>query len=68
VAQFFFALFSTFLAWVLFLAQVGIAVYLGWVVLLVAFYRYNAYISADTLNRFEVPIAGKLASEWVDSE
>ena len=38
-------------------------------ILLIAFLMFTAYKNAqDSLVRFELPIIGKLASKWVDSE
>jgi len=30
--------------------------------------RYQAYINADSLLRYEIPIIGRIASDWVDTE
>ena len=30
--------------------------------------RWHAYTDSDTLIRFEVPVIGQMASNWVDSE
>ncbi|KAK3390797.1 hypothetical protein B0H63DRAFT_123373 [Podospora didyma] len=49
---------SRFLSWVLFL---GDLVLMGWLVM-------NAYRDADTLDRYEVPIIGRLASRILDDE
>ncbi|KXX80590.1 hypothetical protein MMYC01_202688 [Madurella mycetomatis] len=49
---------STFLSWVFFL---GDLVLIGWLVL-------NAYRDADTLDRYEVPIFGSIASRILDDE
>ncbi|KAK0722045.1 hypothetical protein B0T26DRAFT_199875 [Lasiosphaeria miniovina] len=49
---------SRFLSWVLFL---GDLVLIGWLVI-------NAYRDADTLDRYEVPIVGRLASRILDDE
>jgi len=50
--------FSTFLGWVIFLADLG----------LMAFLTLKAYRDADTLDRFEVPFFGQLASRFLDDE
>ncbi|KAI1480054.1 hypothetical protein K445DRAFT_317424 [Daldinia sp. EC12] len=49
---------STFLSWVIFLADLGM---MGWLAL-------RAYRDADTLDRFEVPIFGQIASRILDDE
>ncbi|KAL2019309.1 hypothetical protein VTK56DRAFT_9776 [Thermocarpiscus australiensis] len=49
---------STFLSWVFFL---GDLVLIGWLML-------NAYRDADTLDRYEVPIFGPIASRILDDE
>ncbi|KAL2129538.1 hypothetical protein VTI74DRAFT_7622 [Chaetomium olivicolor] len=49
---------STFLSWVFFL---GDLVLIAWLVL-------NAYRDADTLDRYEVPIVGRIASRILDDE
>lgn len=49
---------SKFLSWVFFL---GDLVLIGWLVL-------NAYRDADTLDRYEVPIIGRIASRILDDE
>ncbi|KAK0745007.1 hypothetical protein B0T21DRAFT_430003 [Apiosordaria backusii] len=49
---------SSFLSWVIFL---GDLVLIGWLVL-------NAYRDADTLDRYEVPIVGRIASRILDDE
>ncbi|KAL2173795.1 uncharacterized protein P884DRAFT_231449 [Thermothelomyces heterothallicus CBS 202.75] len=49
---------STFLSWMLFL---GDLVLIAWLVL-------NAYRDADTLDRYEVPIFGRIASNILDDE
>ncbi|KAK0636511.1 hypothetical protein B0T17DRAFT_613232 [Bombardia bombarda] len=49
---------STFLSWVIFL---GDLVLIGWLVV-------NAYRDADTLDRYEVPIVGRIASRILDDE
>lgn len=49
---------SSFLSWVMFL---GDLVLIGWLVL-------NAYRDADTLDRYEVPIVGRIASRILDDE
>ncbi|KAM7203420.1 hypothetical protein V8F20_004014 [Naviculisporaceae sp. PSN 640] len=49
---------STFLSWVLFLGDLGL---MGWLV-------FNAYRDADTLDRYELPIVGPLASKILDDE
>ncbi|KAJ3407527.1 hypothetical protein HDV05_005393 [Chytridiales sp. JEL 0842] len=58
VLQFFLALFSTFLAWVVVFVQIG----------LMGYGAYCAYTNADTLLRIEFPYVGPVASNWVDSE
>ncbi|KAK4173088.1 hypothetical protein QBC36DRAFT_62768 [Triangularia setosa] len=49
---------SSFLSWVIFL---GDLVLIGWLV-------FNAYRDADTLDRYEVPIVGRIASRILDDE
>lgn len=49
---------STFLSWVIFLADLGL---MGWLAL-------RAYRDADTLDRFEVPIFGQIATRILDDE
>ncbi|KAI0110285.1 hypothetical protein F4814DRAFT_451262 [Daldinia grandis] len=49
---------STFLSWVIFLADLCL---MGWLAL-------RAYRDADTLDRFEVPIFGQIASRILDDE
>ncbi|KAI1205216.1 uncharacterized protein F4807DRAFT_290804 [Annulohypoxylon truncatum] len=49
---------STFLSWVIFLADLGL---MGWLAL-------RAYRDADTLDRFEVPVFGHIASRILDDE
>ncbi|KAI0009710.1 hypothetical protein F4779DRAFT_358566 [Xylariaceae sp. FL0662B] len=49
---------STFLSWVLFIADLCL---MGWLAL-------RAYRDADTLDRYEVPIFGHIASRIVDDE
>ncbi|KAL2120941.1 hypothetical protein VTJ04DRAFT_4968 [Mycothermus thermophilus] len=49
---------STFLSWLFFL---GDLVLIGWLVL-------NSYRDADTLDRYEVPIVGRIASRILDDE
>ncbi|KAL1899531.1 hypothetical protein Sste5346_002932 [Sporothrix stenoceras] len=49
---------SSFLSWVLFLADLGL---MGWLTL-------NAYRDADTLDRYEIPYIGPIASRIVDDE
>ncbi|KAJ3205063.1 Kinesin- protein 12 [Dinochytrium kinnereticum] len=48
----------SFLAWIVFIGHFVAGAYLG----------YNAYINADTLERFEAPCLGRIASNWVDNE
>ncbi|KAL2267073.1 hypothetical protein VTJ83DRAFT_4350 [Remersonia thermophila] len=49
---------STFLSWVFFLGDLAL---IAWLVL-------NAYRDADTLDRYEVPIFGQIASRILDDE
>ncbi|KAK3318890.1 hypothetical protein B0H66DRAFT_497717 [Apodospora peruviana] len=49
---------SRFLSWVVFLADLAL---IGWLVL-------NAYRDADTLDRYEVPFVGRIASRILDDE
>ncbi|OTA84860.1 hypothetical protein M434DRAFT_400289 [Hypoxylon sp. CO27-5] len=49
---------STFLSWVIFIADLCL---MGWLAL-------RAYRDADTLDRFEVPIFGQIASRILDDE
>ncbi|KAJ3154466.1 hypothetical protein HK101_001666, partial [Irineochytrium annulatum] len=58
VATFFISFISSWLAWLLLIIQIGAAGWLG----------YNAYVNADTLDRYEAPYFGRIASTWVDNE
>lgn len=49
---------SRFLSWVIFLADLGL---IGWLTM-------RAYRDADTLDRFEFPIFGPIASRILDDE
>ncbi|RYP79657.1 hypothetical protein DL770_006577 [Monosporascus sp. CRB-9-2] len=49
---------STFLSWVLFIADLCLMVWLA----------VRAYRDADTLDRFEVPVFGQIASRFLDDE
>ncbi|KAK0620003.1 hypothetical protein B0T14DRAFT_432870 [Immersiella caudata] len=49
---------STFFSWVIFLGDLAL---IGWLVLM-------AYRDADTLDRYEVPIVGRIASRILDDE
>ncbi|KAK3905676.1 upf0132 domain protein [Staphylotrichum tortipilum] len=49
---------STFLSWVFFLGDLAL---MAWLVL-------NAYRDADTLDRYEVPVVGRIASRILDDE
>ncbi|KAK1831138.1 hypothetical protein QBC39DRAFT_98568 [Podospora conica] len=49
---------STFLGWVVFLSDLAL---IGWLVL-------KAYRDADTLDRYEVPVIGRIASRILDDE
>ncbi|KAG0181030.1 hypothetical protein DFQ29_009497 [Apophysomyces sp. BC1021] len=49
---------SSFLSWTLFFVDVGLLVWL----------TYRAYLDGASLERYELPYAGPLASEWVDTE
>ncbi|KAG4102341.1 hypothetical protein H8356DRAFT_1650351 [Neocallimastix lanati (nom. inval.)] len=49
---------KTFLIHLLIPSEVGIMCFLA----------YQAYINADSLFRYEIPIIGSIASDWVDSE
>ncbi|KAK3938810.1 hypothetical protein QBC46DRAFT_450912 [Diplogelasinospora grovesii] len=49
---------STFLSWVL---SIGDLALIGWLVV-------NAYRDADTLDRYEIPIVGQIASRILDDE
>ncbi|KAJ3050844.1 hypothetical protein HK097_008162 [Rhizophlyctis rosea] len=57
-AQIIFSFISSALAWIVFIIELGAVGWLG----------YNAYINGDSLDRYEVPYIGKIASQWVDSE
>jgi len=50
--------FSTILSWILVIVDIAAA---GWL-------AYNAYMDGASLERYEVPIIGAIASQWVDSE
>ncbi|MCJ1444023.1 MAG: hypothetical protein MMC23_004523 [Stictis urceolatum] len=50
--------FSAILSWMLFVVDIG----------LIAFLTMRAYRDADTLDRWEVPFFGRLASSFVDDE
>ncbi|KAJ3023811.1 hypothetical protein HKX48_000945 [Thoreauomyces humboldtii] len=59
VLMFFFSLFSaTGMLWFLFIVGLGAQGWLG----------YKAYTSGDSLDRFQLPYVGQIASQWVDSE
>ncbi|KAI8912978.1 hypothetical protein DFJ77DRAFT_466190 [Powellomyces hirtus] len=59
LVQFFFSLFSAMgMVWFLFLVELGLAGWLG----------FKAYTNSETLDRYELPYFGRVASEWVDSE
>ncbi|KAI0106500.1 hypothetical protein GGR51DRAFT_172794 [Nemania sp. FL0031] len=49
---------STFLSWVIILGDLG----------LIGFLALHAYRDADTLDRFEVPVFGRIASRILDDE
>ncbi|RIA85092.1 hypothetical protein C1645_698077 [Glomus cerebriforme] len=49
---------SLVLSWILLFMEIGLILFLG----------YRAYLDGVTLERFEVPFFGTLASTWVDSE
>ncbi|KAH8649951.1 hypothetical protein BX600DRAFT_473861 [Xylariales sp. PMI_506] len=49
---------STFLSWVVFLADLGLMAYMA----------LKAYRDADTLDRYEVPVFGAIASRILDDE
>ncbi|KAI8071048.1 hypothetical protein BC940DRAFT_295118 [Gongronella butleri] len=49
---------STFLSWVLFFVGIGSIGYLA----------YRAYLDGASLERYEMPYFGPMASEWVDTE
>ncbi|KAI9738933.1 MAG: hypothetical protein M1818_005247 [Claussenomyces sp. TS43310] len=49
---------STILSWIIFVVDLGLIGYL----------TYRAYLDADTLDRFEVPFFGPLASRFLDDE
>lgn len=49
---------STFLGWIIFLGDLA----------LMGFMALKAYRDADTLDRYEIPIFGQLASKFVDDE
>lgn len=49
---------STFISWVLFVGDVGL---IGWL-------TWRAYLDAATLDRYEVPFFGSLASSILDDE
>ncbi|KAG4084966.1 hypothetical protein H8356DRAFT_1742639 [Neocallimastix lanati (nom. inval.)] len=49
---------NTFLIHLLVLVEFG----------LIFFLAYQAYINADSLLRYEFPIVGRVASDWVDDE
>ncbi|KAJ3292642.1 hypothetical protein HK104_005137 [Borealophlyctis nickersoniae] len=56
--QIFFSLFSSVMSWLIFAIELALIGWLG----------YNAYINGDSLDRYEVPYVGRIASQWVDSE
>ncbi|SAL95236.1 hypothetical protein [Absidia glauca] len=56
--QFILIFISTFLSWVLFFVGIGSILYLS----------YRAYLDGASLERYEVPYFGPMASEWVDTE
>ncbi|KAK3323674.1 hypothetical protein B0T19DRAFT_443151 [Cercophora scortea] len=49
---------SSFFSWLLFIGDIGL---IGWLVV-------KAYRDADTLDRYEVPVIGRLASRILDDE
>nr|CAG8439504.1 9660_t:CDS:2 [Entrophospora candida] len=49
---------STFLSWILFIIELFLIGYLG----------HKAYVDGESLDRYEVPIIGRIASNWVDTE
>lgn len=49
---------STFFSWLIFIGDLG----------LIGFLTFRAYHDADTLDRFEVPFFGQLASRILDDE
>ncbi|KAI8337876.1 hypothetical protein BC941DRAFT_451917 [Chlamydoabsidia padenii] len=56
--QFILIFLSNFLSWVLFFVGIGSILYLS----------YRAYLDGASLERYEVPYFGPMASEWVDTE
>ncbi|KAJ3174250.1 hypothetical protein HDU88_000218 [Geranomyces variabilis] len=58
LVQFFFSLFSSTMVWLLFFVEVGLAGWLG----------FKAYTNSDSLDRYQLPYIGEIASQWVDSE
>jgi len=38
------------------------------IMIMIMIKSYQAYINADSLFRYEIPIIGSIASDWVDSE
>ncbi|KAG1058056.1 hypothetical protein G6F43_000134 [Rhizopus delemar] len=56
--QFMFLFISTFLSWMLFFFSTGLLFYL----------TYRAYLDGASLERYQVPYFGMIASDWVDSE
>ncbi|KAI9271389.1 hypothetical protein BY458DRAFT_509334 [Sporodiniella umbellata] len=56
--QFLVLFISSFLSWLLFFFSTGLLAYLV----------YRAYLDGVSLERYEVPYFGMMASDWVDSE
>ncbi|CAO3683181.1 unnamed protein product [Rhizopus microsporus] len=56
--QFLLLFISTFLSWILFFFSIGFWLYL----------MYRAYLDGVSLERYQVPYFGVIASDWVDSE
>ncbi|RUS32098.1 hypothetical protein BC938DRAFT_476292 [Jimgerdemannia flammicorona] len=58
LAHFIIMFISSLLSWLLFFADIALVAWLG----------YRAYMDGASLERYEIPFFGALASQWVDSE
>ncbi|KAK9452969.1 hypothetical protein V1511DRAFT_506121 [Dipodascopsis uninucleata] len=50
--------FSTFLSWIILAVYIVLALYMA----------YRSFKDSSSLDRLELPVIGRLASDWVDSE
>ncbi|KAJ3183963.1 hypothetical protein HDU85_001814 [Gaertneriomyces sp. JEL0708] len=58
VLQFLFSFMAKSIVWLILFIEIPLAAWLAW----------QAYHNGDSLERYELPIVGKIASTWVDSE